>query len=174
MIKEKFKETSRVYGDWNVGAYSWKAPKGYLDEFIAMLKEKKILGSLCRGCGRVYVPPREFCGRCFEKIEEKVTVSNYGKLLAFLVSPPLQKGKVIIAGMDVVAMDILKEGETIVLGIVQFEGSSSKMVLPVLNAKPENLHVGTRVKAVFVEEPKGQLSDLVGVEPVNQQIEIFR
>ncbi|MEM2244282.1 MAG: zinc ribbon domain-containing protein [Candidatus Bathyarchaeia archaeon] len=174
MIKEKFKETSRVYGDWNVGAYSWKAPKGYLDEFIAMLKERKILGSLCRGCGRVYVPPREFCGRCFEKIEEKVTVSNYGKLLAFLVSPPLQKGKVIIAGMDVVAMDILKEGETIVLGIVQFEGSSSKMVLPVLNAKPENLRVGTRVKAVFVEEPKGQLSDLVGVEPVNQQIEIFR
>lgn len=167
MVKERFKETSRVSGDWNVGAYKWKAPKGYLDEFVAMLKEKKILGSLCKGCGRVYVPPREFCSRCFEKIEEKVIVSNYGKLLAFLVSPPLQKGKVMIAGMDVVAMGILKEGETIILGIVQFDGTSSKMVLPVLNTKPENVRVGMKVKAVFAEEPAGRLSDLVGVEPVD-------
>lgn len=167
MIKEKFKETSRVFGEWNVGAYKWKAPEGYLDEFVAMLREKKILGSLCKGCGRVYVPPREFCSRCFEKIEEKVVVSNYGRLLAYLISPPLQKGKVIIAGMDVVAVGILKEGETIVLGIVQFDGSSSKMVLPVLNAKPEKIRVGMKVKAVFVEEPKGQLSDLAGVEPVD-------
>lgn len=167
MIKEKFKETSRISGDWNVGAYRWKAPKGYLDEYVAMLKEKKILGSLCKGCGRVYVPPREFCGRCFEKIEEKVIVSNYGKLLAFLVSPPLQKGKIMIAGMDVVAMGILREGETVILGIVQFDGSSSKMVLPILNTKPENVRVGMRVKAIFAEETRGQLSDLLGVEPAD-------
>lgn len=168
MIKEKFKETQRVFGEWNVGAYRWKAPKGYIDEFVENFKEKKLLGTLCKGCGRVYFPPREICGRCFEKITEKVFVSNYGKLLAFLVSPPLQKGKVIIAGMDVVAMGVLKEGETIILGIVQFDGTSSKMVLPVLNAKPEDLRIGMRVKAVFAEKPEGKLSDLMGVEPAEE------
>ncbi|MCX8152706.1 MAG: zinc ribbon domain-containing protein [Archaeoglobaceae archaeon] len=166
MMREKFKETSRIFGEWNVGAYQWKAPKGYLDEFVAMLKQKKLLGTLCKGCGNIYVPPKEICGRCFEKIEDKVFVSNYGRLLAFLVSPPLQKGKVMIAGMDVVEMGILKEGETIILGIVQFDGSSSKMILPVLNTTPEKLRPGMRVRVIFAEEPEGKLSDLRGVEPV--------
>ena len=168
LIKEKFKETKRVFGEWNVGAYRWKAPEGYLDDFIKALGEKKILGTLCSGCGRIYVPPREFCSRCFRKIETKTIVSNFGTLLAFLVSPPLTKGKVLIAGIDAVESGWLKEGEEIILGIVNFDGTSSKLVLPVLNVKPTDVFVGMRVRAVFSEQPKGSLSDLIGVEPAEQ------
>ncbi len=165
LIKEKFKKTMQVEGEWHVGAYRWKAAKGLLDEFVKYLKERKIMGTLCSGCGRVYVPPRKICVRCFREIKDKVFVSNYGRVLAYLISPPLQKGKVLIAGMDVVAAGILKEGEQIVLAMVRFEGSSSVMVLPLLNCDPDKVRVGMRVKATFADEPKGALSDLLGVEP---------
>ena len=168
LIKEKFKKTLQVEGEWHVEAYRWKAPKGLLDEYIKYFKEKKILGSLCRGCGRVYVPPREICARCFMEIKDKVFVSEHGTVLAFLVSPPLQKGKVIIAGIDVIAAGILKEGEQIILAIVRFDGASSVLVLPLLNIKPEDVRVGMRVKAVWAEEPKGALADLLGVEPAEE------
>jgi uncharacterized OB-fold protein len=167
-VKEKVKETKRVWGEWNVGAYRWKAPAALLDEFIKALGEKRLLGSLCTECGRVYLPPREICSRCFRKIDAKTVVSNFGTLLGFLVSPPIQKGKVIIAGMDAVEMGWLKEGEEVIIGIVNFDGTSSKILLPVLNVKPKDVFVDMRVKAVFAEKPKGTLGDLLGVEPAIQ------
>ena len=102
------------------------------------------------------------------KIKDKVFVSEHGTVLAFLVSPPLQKGKVIIAGIDVIAVGILKEGEQIILAIVRFDGASSVLVLPLLNIKPEDVRVGMRVKAVWADEPKGALADLLGVEPAEE------
>ncbi len=165
LIKEKFKKTMQVEGEWDVGAYRYKAPEGYLDEFVRNFKKRKIIGTLCEGCGRVYVPPREICARCFKKITNKVEVSQYGQVLAFLVSPPLEKGKVIIAGIDVVQAGFLREGERVILAMVKFEGASSSMILPLLNVDPEKVRVGMKVKAVWAEECKGALSDLLGVEP---------
>ncbi|WP_202318990.1 Zn-ribbon domain-containing OB-fold protein [Archaeoglobus neptunius] len=165
LIKEKYEKTMQVEGEWNVGAYRWKAPAGYLDEFVRNFRDRKITGTLCKECGRVYVPPREICARCFTEITEKVEVSQYGEVLAFLVSPPLQKGKVIIAGIDAVEAGFLKEGERVILAMVRFEGTSSSMVLPLLNVEPGKVRVGMKVKAVWAEECKGVLADLLGVKP---------
>lgn len=165
LIKEKFEKTMQVEGEWNVGAYRYKAPEGYLDEFVRAFKEKKLIGSLCPSCGRVYLPPREICARCFTKTKEKVEVSQYGEVLAFLVSPPLEKGKVILAGIDAVQAGFLKEGEQIILAMVRFFGTSSSIVLPLVNADPSEVGLGMRVKAVWKDECKGALSDLIGVEP---------
>jgi uncharacterized OB-fold protein len=38
--------------------------------FYDCLKEEKIMGKKCRKCERVLVPPRSFCPRCFEDMEE--------------------------------------------------------------------------------------------------------
>ncbi len=165
LIKDKYEKTMQVEGEWNIGAYRYKAPEGYLDEFVRNFREKRIIGTLCRGCGRVYVPPREICARCFMKIDEKVEVSQHGEVLGFLVSPPLEKGKVVIAGIDAVQAGFLKEGEQIILAMVRFEGTSSSLVLPLLNVEPEKVRLGMRVRAVWAEECKGALSDLLGVEP---------
>ncbi|AIG96969.1 MULTISPECIES: Zn-ribbon domain-containing OB-fold protein [Archaeoglobus] len=170
LIKEKFEKTMQVEGEWNVGAYRWKAPVGYLDEYVKSFRERKIIGSLCASCGRVYVPPREICARCFTETAEKVEVSQYGEVLAFLVSPPLEKGKVVIAGIDAVQAGFLKEGEQIILAMVRFEGTSSSLVLPLINTEPEKVRVGMKVKAVWAEECKGKLADLIGVEPAFEVI----
>ena len=39
-------------------------------KFYDALKEEKILGTRCNGCERVFVPPRTFCPRCFEEMDE--------------------------------------------------------------------------------------------------------
>lgn len=165
LMKEKYEKTMQVEGEWNIGASKYKAPEGYLDEYVRNFQERKIIGTLCNGCGRVYVPPREICARCFTRIKEKVEVSQYGEVLAFLISPPLEKGKVVIAGIDAVQAGFLEEGKQIILAMVRFEGTSSSIVMPLLNAKPEKVRLGMKVKAVWAEDCKGRLSDLLGVEP---------
>jgi hypothetical protein len=169
-VKEKFKETMRVKGDWQVGAYRWKAPSKHLDEVVEFYKERKIVGSLCDGCGRVYVPPRRICARCFKEIEEKVFVSDSGTVLAYLKSPPLKKGSVKIAGMDAVEAGYLKEDEVIIIAMVRWDGCSSVNTLPLLNADSEKVYPGMRVKAVWAENPRGMLADLRGVEPVDVEL----
>ena len=48
--------------------------------FFEGLKEEKILGTRCKKCGRVLVPARAFCPRCFEDMEEWVEVSQEGTI----------------------------------------------------------------------------------------------
>ena len=72
-IKEERPETISVEGEWNVGAYKYKAPR-LLEEYVQGLKQKKLIGSLCPGCGKVIVPLRNICGRCHRKMDERMIV----------------------------------------------------------------------------------------------------
>ena len=46
--------------------------------FYDSLGEEKIMGKKCRKCSRVLRPPRSFCPRCFEDMDESVEVSTEG------------------------------------------------------------------------------------------------
>jgi len=165
--KKKAKETMAVEGSWNVGAYNYKAPD-LLPKFVEGLKDKKIMGTLCRGCGKVIVPPRNICGRCHRRMDEWIQVSEVGTIAVFVKSEPVTKGKYTVFGMDPIDMGMVKENEVIMPVFVRFDGSDSNMHTILINADPDKLHVGMRVKAVFAKEPQGALSDLEGVEPLEQ------
>jgi hypothetical protein len=51
--------------------------------FFEGMKEKKIYGNKCPKCGRVLVPARSFCPRCFVDMGEWIEVSQEGKLVAW-------------------------------------------------------------------------------------------
>ncbi|HUT54786.1 MAG TPA: zinc ribbon domain-containing protein [bacterium] len=165
--KKKTIETMAVEGDWNVGAYQFKAPT-LLPEFAAGLKEGKLIGTLCRGCGKVIVPPRNICGRCHRRMEDRIVVSDKGTISVFVMSEPVQKDKFKLFGMDPIDMGLLKEGEVIMPVFVRFDGSDSNVHTVLINADPKEVRVGMRVKAVFAKERKGALSDLEGVEPLEE------
>ena len=58
----------------------------YMSRFLLGLRDKKtILGIKCSGCGRVYVPPREICGRCFKTMDQWVDLGTEGSIYAFTV-----------------------------------------------------------------------------------------
>ena len=156
-----------VEGEWHVGAYKYKAPR-LLEEVATCYKEKKIIGSLCTGCGKVIVPPRNLCGRCHQKMDERMIVSNWGTITSYIVSPPAEKGKMIIFGMDAVATGAIQEGAVLIPVFVKFDGSDSNVGTELLNSNADEAHVGMRVQAVWVDKPTGVLSDLLGVEPIKE------
>lgn len=165
MAKEERKETIAVEGEWPIGDYVYKAPTLY-KELTEGFKNKKIIGSLCTGCGLVYVPMRSICGRCWRKIEDRVTVSDKGTVTAFTLSQEVKKGQVKVLGFDPIEQGWLKEGERLIMVFVNFDGTDSKYITVLENAKPEEVHIGMRVRVVWKEEPEGKLSDIVGVEPI--------
>nr|MDO8063414.1 zinc ribbon domain-containing protein [Candidatus Freyrarchaeum guaymaensis]HDO81334.1 hypothetical protein [Candidatus Bathyarchaeota archaeon] len=167
MSKER-KETLAVEDTWPIGAYMYKGPKLY-NEIVEGFKRKKIIASLCTGCGRVFFPPRNICGRCWRKIDARREVSDVGTITSFTISPEIKRGQVKVLGLDPVEAGIVKDGERLIMVYVNFDGTDTNYATVLLNAKPEEVHVGMRVKAVWKEKPEGLLSDMEGVEPIRKE-----
>lgn len=165
-IKEQRKETISVEADWDVGGSTTWKHSTLLQEYAHGLKEKKIIGSLCPGCGKIIVPPRNICGRCHRKMDERMVVSDVGTVTCFVISAPVIKGKTKVMGMDPVEMGLVAEGERVISVYVKFDGADSNIDTELINCKPEEVRVGMRVKAVWAKEPQGKLSDLEAVEPL--------
>jgi uncharacterized OB-fold protein len=164
-IKDERPETMRVEGSWNIGAYHYKGSR-HMQEYVDGLRQKRLIGSFCPGCGKVIVPIRNLCGRCHRRMDGRKTVGNTGTVTCYVVTPPIQKGKLSVLGMDPVETGLIKEGEVIIPVFVNFDGSDSNTDTILLNADPKVVHIGMRVKVLWAQEPKGALSDFEGVEPV--------
>jgi uncharacterized OB-fold protein len=166
-LKDEFPETMGVQGHWNIGAYRYKAPR-LLEEYVKGLKERRLTGSLCPGCGKVIVPLRNICGRCHLWMDKRMVVSDRGTITCFTISPPVTKGKYKILGADPVESGLLTEGEILIPVFVRFDGSDSNVNTLLIGADPEKVHMGMRVRVVWAKEPVGALSDIEGVEPVKE------
>lgn len=164
-IKDERPETIGAEGTWNISSYNYKGSR-LMGEYVEVLKQKKLIGSLCPGCGKVIVPPRNLCGRCHRKMDGRKIVSNRGTITCFIVSPPMEKGKLRVLGMDPVETGLIKEGEVIIPVFVKFDGADSNTDTILLNVDPKAVHIGMRVKVLWAKEPQGALSDFEGVEPV--------
>lgn len=57
-----------------------------LGRFLAGLKEGKILGTVCKKCGRVFVPPRMYCSYCFREVDDWVEASPEGTIVTVVAS----------------------------------------------------------------------------------------
>ena len=139
-------ETKSVKGAWDV-KYRWTFRTDLMDRYVAGLKEKKLWGTRCPKCGRVYAPPKDLCGKCYEVIEDNwVEVKDQGELVTYTV------GYTSITGQPY--------PEPQITGTIRFEGSDSWVLGPVKGVKPEDIKVGMKLKVVWRAEPKGQLSDI--------------
>ena len=50
--------------------------------FQEIIDHKRFIGTECPRCGRVYVPPRKVCGRCFVGMDKFVRVAAEGEIVA--------------------------------------------------------------------------------------------
>ncbi len=51
--------------------------------FHRFLNEEKLMGSKCKKCGTLFLPPRPICIKCFSREVEWVELKGKGKLLTF-------------------------------------------------------------------------------------------
>jgi hypothetical protein len=129
-------------------------------KFFEALKEKRIMGVKCPKCGRVLVPPRAFCERCFVDTADWVEVKDEGIVTTVTVTyikftglpdPPYATGIVRLDGADT--------GMLCLLGGIDL--TDWKKV-------HETFKPGTKVKAVWKDEPEGKITDILYFEPLEK------
>lgn len=55
-------------------------------KFMEGLTQEKILGSHCQECGRVLVPARSYCPRCFVELNDFTEVSQEGTIITWALT----------------------------------------------------------------------------------------
>jgi uncharacterized OB-fold protein len=125
--------------------------------FLMALKEKKILGSRCAKCQRVLVPPRVVCGYdCHGEMEGFVEVGPEGKLFSFSV--------VCFPFIDPITG--VNRPVPYGYGDVELDGASNRFPYFLKESDPTKLRIGLRVRAIFREDPQGEMADILYFETV--------
>ena len=111
--------------------------------FGQYLREEKLMGSRCKGCGARFVPPRPICVECYSSHMEWVEMKGTGKLAAFTcitVAPPFM----IAQGYN--------RKNPYCSGVVDLDegGRVDARIEGLDPADPESIKVGTPMKAKFL------------------------
>jgi len=119
---------------------------------IALRDKKRIMGTRCPTCNRVYVPARSICKDCYGQLDELVEVSDKGTLLTYTVCNqpnPVQPVE-----------------PPVVYGIIQLDGADTGFVHMLGEIDPEQIRIGMRVQAVFKDEREASILDIKYFKPL--------
>ncbi len=144
---------SKVNGTVRI-PYRWVYGKA-LGRFYNGLKyEGRFYGTRCPKCSRVQLPPKGFCGVCFEPCTEWVELPNRGVLESFTTVHMEFPGQP------------MKPPYT--YGYIKLEGANTHLYHLIEEIEEKDIHVGLKVEAVWVEaeKRKGNLYDIRYFRPI--------
>jgi uncharacterized OB-fold protein len=125
--------------------------------FLKELRDnKKIIGTKCPECHKVYVPARSICPCCLVPIEEIVPISDKGVLVTYTRvnhKEPVQP----VHGW-------------FMYGIFKLDGADTNIVHFLNGIDPEYVKPGLPVQAVFKNERKGSILDIAYFKPIGRQL----
>ena len=126
--------------------YQWTTGEA-TGRFLTELRDKKkIIGSKCSSCGRILVPPQDFCAACFINTTDWVEVGDEGVMETFTV---VHK-KLIWRPFD----------PPYAIAAIRLEGASSNLLHIVRANDYGRLKAGLKVKAHWKEERTGSIFDI--------------
>ena len=116
--------------------------------FNNFLAEEKLMGTKCKKCGVVHMPPRPICTECHGLDLEWVEMKGKGKLAAFTT---------ICVGTTVMAQEGCGRDNPYCSGIVELEEGVkiSGRILGLDTRNPESIKIGTPVTVEFVHRGEG-------------------
>ena len=79
-------ELLQIPGEWHI-KYNYTAGEVASRFLLEVRNNKKIMGTRCDKCTKVYVPPRKFCEECFVTATEWVELDNVGEIESFTFGP---------------------------------------------------------------------------------------
>jgi len=121
---------------------------------IALRDQKKILGSRCETCHKVFFPPRSRCERDFTKITELLEIGPEGTVEEFTV---------VHYEEEYFKKHCKMLPAPYTLALIKLDGADTKTLhrIPGTNAKR-----GDRVKPVWAEEREAMITDISHFEKV--------
>ncbi len=136
-------------------SYRWSAGVA-IGAYLEGLKSGRLLGVLCRQCGRLMVPPRAFCEECFTALNELVPIRDTGRVNTFAIC--------------YIRTDASRQKRPQIPAVIELDGASKGMgILHLLGeVKPEDVRVGMRVQAVWKPsgERTGDIRDIRYFRPI--------
>jgi uncharacterized protein len=157
-MKERLTKASEAkpwYGELPVESLYTAGIAG--EKFFRSIQEKGVfLGSKCNKCNMVYVPPKIYCERCFEKLDDYVEVAECGSLESFTCVH--------------IGLDGKRLPEPMIVGLINLDGASTSIVHILEETTVEELCMGMRVCAVFKPKNKreGAITDILYFKPTKQ------
>jgi acetyl-CoA C-acetyltransferase len=133
--------------------YSWDAGVA-ISRFLDGLREGKILARECRSCGRVLVPPRMFCERCFRPTDAWVRVPDTGVVETFSIAH--------------VSWDMRDLDTPDLPAVIRIDDTSDGGFLHKIGGvDPDAVSIGMAVRAVWKPESEraGSILDISHFEP---------
>ncbi len=138
--------TIRVPYEWTTGEAAGR--------FLAALKHRReILGGKCGQCGRVYVPPQEYCGQCFTPVTIYLPVKGEGTVETYTVVYQSPWKEVVRPTPYIIAL-------------IRLDGASTMLAHFLYGIEPSQVRKGLRVKAVWEECRTGSILDIQHFRPI--------
>lgn len=126
--------------------YSWWAGDTAGTFLVALRDEKKIRGTRCERCRKVFVPPRKGCPQCFTPTMDWVDVSDTGELISYT-----------IARRQLAA---LPKEAPLCFGLIKLDGADTGLLHFLDDLTLEDITIGMRVRARFAENRRGTINDI--------------
>lgn len=134
--------------------YRWDTGEA-MGRYLQELKAGRLIARSCHGCGRVLIPPRMFCERCFRPTDEWLHVQDTGTVNTF--------------SLCYVSWDVRRLEIPEIPAVIEIDGASPGMGILHLLRKvdPREVHVGMRVRAVWRPPARrsGSITDIAFWEP---------
>ena len=156
-MSQALKDVVGIIGDERprVMRYSYAAGPVRSKFLFSLRDQQKILATRCPACGRVFVPARSSCPKCFENMEEWVEVSPEGVLETYTV---------------VYKPEPIHVADTpFAIGVIKLGGADTSIVHRLGEIDLKKIRIGMRLRAVFNEERKGDIRDIKYFKPVRAE-----
>ena len=126
----------------------------FTGSFFHELKDnKRLRGTRCPECNKVYMPPRSTCPACMAQLDQWVDLPETGTLLTYTI-------------VNYTYSTYYQPMEApYPLGIIKLDGADTGVCHLLGEVSPEDIKIGMRVKAVFKEDRKGNILDIAYFKP---------
>jgi uncharacterized OB-fold protein len=133
-----------------------------MGRYLAEFKEGRLIARRCRKCDRVMIPPRMFCELCFRPTDDWIYVKETGTVNTF--------------SLCYVSWDVRRLKRPQIPAVIEIDGASPGMgILHLIRrVKPQDVHVGMRVAAVWKAPSKriGSVTDIEYWKPVSRKAKV--
>lgn len=156
--EDDFSEGNILYNHDELNAiFAWDTGIG-IGTYLAGLKRGVILGSHCKNCRKVVVPPRTVCEWCYRPMDEYIPLDDTGTVNTY--------------SLCYVTWDVKRIKEPEIPAVIEIDGASPLHGFMHLlgEVDPKEVHIGMRVQAVWKspEEREGAITDIKYFKPLDK------